>query len=484
VTDLPLALYTCQAVKSYESVYANYELMCRAGQAAFNILREHWPDAQSLALCAGVGNNGGDGFVLARLAHSAGLKVTVYQVGEGHAERLSVEAKSARKDWLAMGTIIPFQGQIFTADVIVDAVLGTGMHAPLAPQFAQAISAMNASKRPIFSIDVPSGLNADTGVCLEPTVNASATVTFIALKIGLLCHQGVDVVGALYFDALGLTIEKSMEPTAIRLDYAQSRRALSPRPLSAHKGDNGHVVVIGGGQMSYSGAPALAGEAALRVGAGLVSVVVAPESIPLLARGALELMCYGPKHPKKVQALLNKATVLVLGPGLTQTAWAEKFFQTALGLNKSLVIDADGLNILAHVALKRANWVLTPHPAEAARLLNQSTASVQQDRIAAAKALHKKYGGVIVLKGAGTIIFDGKELFINGGGFPILATGGTGDILAGLIGGLAGQGLSLLQAAKIAVCVHTGAAALEQSLGVRGMVASDLFLHIRDLINV
>ncbi len=490
MSDLPLALYFAKDVKSIDTLaishipISGYQLMTRAAQAAFIVLQEKWPKASTLCVLCGPGNNGGDGFVLARLAKAAGLSVTVYAVGESSEK--SSDAKRARQDWLdSDAQIMTYQGQALQADVIVDAILGTGSHFPIPKPYQEAILAINNSHCPVFAIDLPSGLNADSGA-FEVAVCADVTITFIALKVGLLTGNAIDVVGKLIFDNLGVTasLYTEIKPCAWRIEYQEVIHALKPKSLSQHKGDNGHVCAIGAGQSGYSGAVCLAGEAALRAGAGLVSAVVAQESLPLMARAPAELMCYGVAHPKEVAALLAAATVIVLGPGLSQNAWAKKVFQEILKQNKPMVVDADGLNWLAAFPCKKENWILTPHPGEAARLLNISTKEVQENRIQAAIALKQKYGGVIVLKGAGTIVVaENGEIAINAVGVPALATGGTGDVLAGLIGSLVAQKLSLSSAASLGVSVHTSAAILETTMGSRGMIASDLFLHIRNLVN-
>ncbi|MBS0288225.1 MAG: NAD(P)H-hydrate dehydratase [Proteobacteria bacterium] len=491
MTDLPIALYFAKDVKAIDSLalthisITGYQLMTRAAQSALIVLQERWPNAKTLAVLCGPGNNGGDGLVLARLAKAQGLSVNVYSVGE-FSENASPEAKQARSDWLATDDeIIQFRGQAIQADVVVDALLGTGSHFPIQAHFQDAIKTINNSKCPVLSIDLPSGLNADTGA-YEDAVKADVTLTFVAMKIGLIMGNALDVVGELVFDNLGVSasIFTQIKPCAWRIEYSDVCHALKPRRLSQHKGDNGHLCIIGGGQTGYSGAVCLAGESALRAGAGLVSAVVAKDSLMLLARAPAELMCYGLNHPKEMQTLLMAATVVILGPGLSQNSWGKKFFQFSVNSNKPMIVDADGLNWLAKYPQKRENWILTPHPGEAARLLNVSTKEIQQDRVSAAKALKQKYGGVIVLKGAGTIVVaENGDLAINGGGFPALATGGTGDILAGLMGSLVAQKLSLSSAATLAVSVHTAAAALESTMGERGMLASDLFLHIRNLLN-
>lgn len=470
-----------------EKQLTSYALMQQAGQAAFELLKTLWPKAHSVIICCGPGNNGGDGYVLARLAKQTGLRVTLYQTASVPSHLPTTETEQVRQEWLAIGgEIHPYQNQPLIADVLVDALLGTGVRHPLLPAWESLIEAMNRSLLPILSLDIPSGLNADTGFASK-AVKASATVTFLTLKTGLLLETAVDYVGELYFNDLGVPesyyIDK-FSPHAIRLAYEQVITALKPRKLAAHKGDQGHVCLIGGGEAGFCGAIGLAAKAALKAGVGLASVLVAPASLPLLARAPLEVMCHGYDEPFKAQDLLAKANVMVIGPGLSQNSWAKSFFQAALRTQKPLLVDADGLNLLAQYSEHRDNWILTPHLGEAARLLKLTVAEIQQDKVAAALALQKTYGGTVVLKGAGTLIIDKqKRIFINDGAFPSLATGGTGDILAGLIAGLWAQGLSALDAAKIGVVVHAAAAKKEQALGSRGMLASDLLLHWRELLN-
>lgn len=492
MNDLPVSLYLGSDVKKLDKLalehlkISGYQLMCRAGQAAFNVLQEQWPHAKTITVCCGPGNNGGDGFVLARLAKAQGMQVTVYAIGEIAENKTSQEAKQAKEEWLATGAeIIRFQGQTLNADVIVDALLGIGAYLPMAPEFQNAILAINKSQCPVLAIDLPSGLHADLG-SFEHVVKASVTLTVVALKIGLVSGNAIDVVGTLVFDSLGVSpgLFSQVKPCAWRIVYEDIIQALPTRRLSSNKGDNGHVCVIGGGQIGYSGAVCLAGESALRAGAGLVSAIVEPLSLPLMARSPAELMVYGYAKPKEMNDLIERATILLLGPGLSQTKWGESFFHATLKTNKTLLVDADGLNWLARFPQKRSNWILTPHPGEAARLLGTTTQKVQQDRLNAAIALKEKYDGVIVLKGAGTIVVaENGEIAVNIGGNPALSTGGTGDVLGGLIASLVAQRLSLSQAACLGVSVHFCAATIEKSLGARGMLASDLFLHIRSLIN-
>lgn len=494
MTKWPLSLYQSHEAKELDRLaiakipITAYQLMNRAGQSALDILLSYWPQAKSIAVFCGTGNNGGDGYVLARLAKAKGLQVKVYQVGTIDENKLSPEAKLARDHWLELGeNTTHFSNQALREEIIIDALLGTGMRASMPEEFQNAIIAINQSKKPVLAMDLPSGLNPDLGSYDEPVIHATVTVTFIVMKIGLICSENVDVVGQLHFESLGVNSQDypQIKPTAYRLDYEEVMSALLPRRLSSHKGDNGHVCIIGGGHSGFSGAVCLAGEASLRSGAGLVSAIVAPQSLALLARSVPELMCYGFSGPEESTSLLQRATVMVLGPGLSQNEWGETFFHWVLQKwHHSMIVDADGLNWLAKFPQFRDNWILTPHPGEASRMLGVCVSTVQKDRVQAAKALQEKFGGTIVLKGAGTVILDQTgEITINAGGVPALATGGTGDVLSGLIAGLVAQKIPLSMAAKIAVSVHTLAAQIEQSLGTRGMLASDLFLHIRNLLN-
>lgn len=290
----------------------------------------------------------------------------------------------------------------------------------------------------------------------------------------------------LVFDHLGTeeAISESIEPAAYRLDYEKLKHTIPVRRMSSNKGSQGHVLIIGAGEMQYGGSVCLSGGAALRAGAGLVSVIVAPESYVRSSHAPPELMITTAEHPKGFESLFNHASVLILGPGLSHSEWAREWFHYAISSTLPMVIDADGLNWLAQFPQLVPQAVLTPHPGEAARLLATTVDAIQQDRIAAAKALQSKFGSVIVLKGAGTVIVDkAQRISVMAGGYPGLATGGTGDVLAGVIGALIAQGMSVLEASELAVCVHAIAASKEQRKGIRGMIASDLLPNIRSLLN-
>lgn len=482
-------LYDAQSVKKLDTIALEdnitaYQLMCRAGQAAFDVLQASWPQARRISVVCGFGNNAGDGLVLARLAKAQKYHVDVYQVGQIDESKLSNEAKKARQDWLASGNIQAFINQQFHADVIVDGLLGSGVRLPLTAELNAAIDAINSSKIPVLALDLPSGIDANTGYA-DKCIQATVTITFIGRKVGLSTHKALDAIGVLQYDNLGVApkIFNRVTPTAYQFEYQDIKSLIPPRHPTDYKGTFGHTLVLGGGEMGYSGAAVLAGEGALRSGSGLVSVACAPESAALMARGPQEIMCHPVEDAKQFIPLLEKASTLVMGPGLTQNKWANTLFKTAIKSDKPMVLDADALNLLSQHLQTKNNWILTPHPGEAARLLGVTTEDIQKDRITAAKNLQIRYKGIVILKGAGTIVATEDKLFICPLGVPTLATGGTGDVLAGILGGLLAQHIEPLHAALIAVAVQMQAGLMERELGSRGMIASDLFLHIRSLLN-
>jgi len=339
-------------------------------------------------------------------------------------------------------------------------------------------------------VDIPSGLCADTGQALGEAVKAQMTVSFIGLKQGLLTARGPAVTGELLFADLQVpeAVYHSQQANADRLELLSLLEQLPDRDGDAHKGDFGHVMVIGG-DIGFAGAAAMAGEASARMGAGLTSVATRPEHVAAIIARRPELMVVGVPSGQALEPLLEKPSVLVLGPGLGQEPWSEQMLQKAAASDIPMVLDADGLNLLAEGRVlkhsKRDNWILTPHPGEAARLLGCTVADVQQDRFASAKALQQKFGGTVLLKGAGTVIAaaDGSLSVANVGN-PGMASGGMGDVLSGVIGGLLAQGLEPCLATKLAVCLHGTAADLAAAEdGQRGLLATDLLPYLRHLLN-
>lgn len=456
------------------------QLMRSAGQAAFDVLQQRWPDVHGLSVFCGAGNNAGDGYVVARLGLQAGYSVEVYSVAA--VEHLTGDALISYQDFIdAGGKIATFNAGIKEDTIIVDALLGTGLNRQVSASYAVLIEFINRIKCPVLAIDVPSGLHADTGNVLGCAVKADVTVSFIGLKCGLFTGEAAEYCGDIICSSL--QVPESVFLRLIEAASLFSKTVLAARPRNAHKGDFGHVLLVGG-NLGFSGAIRLAGEAALRSGAGLVSIASRVEHAGFLNMGRPELMCHGVENQTQLQALLHKASVVVIGPGLGQDTWAQTLLTAVLASDKACVVDADALNLLAKQQVFRENWILTPHPGEAARLLGLSTREIAVDRFAAVKSLQMRYGGVALLKGAGSLIADRQSIFVSTTGNPGMASGGMGDVLAGMIGGLVAQGLSLIQATKLAVYVHGEAAdCAAAENGERGMLASDLLTKIRELLN-
>jgi hydroxyethylthiazole kinase-like uncharacterized protein yjeF len=460
-------------------------LMERAGTAVFQALSERWPVASRLIAVCGLGNNGGDGYVTARLAREAGMAVTVLQVGDLF--RVRGDAMQALEDLCAAGVEPqPFDAEaVMDGEVIVDALFGTGLDREVTGPWRMAIEAMNHAGLPVVAVDIPSGLHADTGRILGAATRGALTVTFVGAKQGLFTGDGPDCCGMIAFDGLQIPGDAlaAVRPSAFRLTYPGLSRLLQPRHRAAHKGEFGHVVIIGG-DFGMSGAVRLAGEAALRVGAGLVTVATRGVHAATVSAGRPELMCHGVEDTAALHRLLSKASVVAIGPGLGQASWGRTMLKGVLETRLPLVVDADALNLLAREPVHRGNWILTPHPGEAGRLLGCSSGQIQADRFAAVAALTGRFGGVCVLKGAGTLIFDNNgAVDICCAGNPGMASGGMGDVLTGVAAGLMAQGMGLEDAARLGVCLHAQAGDDAAREGERGMIAGDLIGQLRALVN-
>jgi NAD(P)H-hydrate epimerase len=458
-----------------------YDLMRRAGRSAFNLMRSRWPRVRRVTVLCGSGNNGGDGYVVARLARAAGIEARVAAVSQAK----SATAIMAAHDYQDNGgdvTRFP-QQPLPPCELLVDALLGTGLERDLAGPYAEAVRAVNDTGLPVLALDMPSGLHSDTGRVQGDAVRAAATVTFIGTKLGLLTGQGPDFTGTLYFDSLDVPMEIYAALTPLARRIANDGGALIPprRARTAHKGAAGRVLIIGG-DLGMMGAACLAAKAAYRSGAGLVRVATRPEHAPQVSATCPEVMAVGVNGPADLAPYAAAADIVAVGPGLGQRRWGRAMMSCVVDRRFPIVVDADALNLLADEPLSRDDWVLTPHPGEAARLLGTSVDAVQDDRPAAAAALRNRFGGVVVLKGAGTLVHD-RGLWLCDSGNPGMATGGMGDVLTGVIAGLAAQGGDLSAAARGAVWLHGAAADQAAFDGETGMMASDLFAPIRGLIN-
>lgn len=460
------------------------ELMARAGQAVFDVLCARWPQARGITVVCGTGNNAGDGFVLARLAAQAGMKANVLQVGD--VAQIKGDALDARQALLSSGVDISAftPAALQAADVIVDALFGTGLDREVEADWRAALEAINAAHKPVLSLDIPSGLHADTGRILGAAVRADVTVSFIALKQGMFTAHGPDCCGSIVLHDLDLPppVFERISPAAVKLQSSNLPQ-LGTRLRNTHKGDYGRVLVIGGDH-GMPGAVRLAAEAAARVGAGLVSIATRRAHAAVLSTQRPELLCYGVEQSAELRPLLSAAQVIVIGPGLGQSAWARELLSAILETTLPCVVDADALNLLAAQPVARDSWVLTPHPGEAARLLGGGATDIQADRFRAAQELQLRYGGVCVLKGAGTLVASGDgPVGVCTAGNPGMASAGMGDVLSGVIAGLLAQGLALRDAARLGVWLHAEAGDSAAHAGMRGLLAGDLMPHLRTLVN-
>jgi hydroxyethylthiazole kinase-like uncharacterized protein yjeF len=486
---LPEQVRELDRIAIEEQGVPGYELMTRAGQAFVAAARERYPAARRWLIACGSGNNAGDGYVIARLARAAGVETNVVSLVD--TDKLSGDAATAAEDFLASGgEAIHWPGTIAAAnhDLVVDALLGTGLGRPLEGGYLECVEAINASPLPVLAVDIPSGLNGTSGEIMGVAVKAQLTVSFVGLKQGFFLGSGPDLIGKLLLDDLGID-SVSVERIRPRLQIFQSRRAdhmLEPRARSGHKGAYGHVLVIGG-NAGMGGAVHLAGEGALRSGAGLVSVATRPENVQAILEARPELMCRGIETAADLEQMIAKASVLALGPGLGQDEWAQLLFATALDAAKPLVVDADALNLLAAAPQSRHDWILTPHPGEAGRLLQTSSRDVQADRPGTVHALVKQYGGTVLLKGHGTLVAAADEIpWLIRGGNPGMGTAGMGDVLTGVTAALLAQfaaAESLHDIAALAAWLHAAAGDRAAAGGERGLVASDLFSELRKCLN-
>lgn len=490
-------LYSADHVRELDrrtiaSGIAGFALMQHAAAAAWQSLKRRWPGVQAITVLCGGGNNGGDGHVLAGLAANEGVRVqrillksidSLYGDARQAAD-MATAADVGAESWQS--------GMAFQGEVLVDALLGTGLSGEVRGDTLDAIIAINRSGTPVLAIDIPSGLHADTGAELGEAVHASLTVTFIGDKLGLHTGAGPSHLGELHFCPLGVDAEAETDlvPAAHLLQADLVGAWLPPRRRSAHKGDFGHVLILGGAP-GFGGAALIAADACARLGAGKVSLATAPEHVTASLVRRPEVMVHGVRSVVDLEVLSEQADILVVGPGLGQGSWGQGMLQVALGAGKPLVVDADALNLLASRFKGeirddecRDDWILTPHPGEASRLLGLSVDEIEADRPAAARELQRRLGGVVVLKGAGTLVAGPQGLAVCPFGNPGMASGGMGDALSGMLGALLAQGLPLETAARLGVLVHALAADMvADDNGERGLLATDLASYAQLLIN-
>ncbi len=470
--------------------YSGLLLMKTAGERAFANIMARFSAAEPMVVLCGSGNNGGDGYVVAKCAQVIGLEVIVVQAS----------APKTKDTIQVCQEFVDRGGSIITSDtndiealrsagLIIDGLFGTGLNRAPSGCYADLIRAANQASCqvgrqagcPVVALDIPSGLDSDTGFAFDPCIEASMTVTFIGQKFGLFTGQGKNCSGQIKFEDLNLPadIQESIKPIAkIIPSPALKKSPLKKRKADSHKGDYGNII-IAGGDNGMLGAPLLAGRAALRCGSGRVTVLSTERHLDMPALHCPELMSQCIEDKTGFARLCEQCDVVVIGPGMGLSDWSKRIFDGLIELQKPMVIDADGLAFLAEAFGKRDHWVLTPHPGEAAKLLGCSTAEVQQNRLGAVTAISEKFGGVCVLKGAGTLVADASDASDMVGvcdrGNPGMATAGAGDVLAGMIGSLMGQDFDPGKAAQAGVWLHaTCADKIAARIGMASLLAGDI----------
>jgi len=488
---MPVEVYPVAAVRemdrrAIEDIgIEGYTLMTRAGRAVVAAARERFPQARRWQVVCGAGNNAGDGYVVARLAAADGIHVSVVAVVDPH--KLHGDARKAYADYVADGgSVLPWDGTLEAdAELLIDGLLGSGLERPVEDAFADAVHAINAHPAAVLALDLPSGLSGDSGDVLGCAVEADLTVTFVGLKAGLYLGHGPRLSGDVVFAGLDIPSECRDPGEALyrRIGGDLLADSLPRRSRLAHKGDFGHVLVVGGG-VGMPGAARLCGEAALRGGAGRVSLATHPSHAAAIVATRPELMAHAVEQARDLLPLIDRMDVLAFGPGLGQSDWARSLFDVLLDVDVPAVWDADALNLLAAAPSKSIGRILTPHPGEAGRLLGCSAGDVEADRPAAVAALAERYGGPVVLKGAGTLVsaLDGPP-WMSTSGNPGMAAPGMGDVLTGVVAAMLAQGLPVETAAAVAVEAHARAGDRAAAAGERGLLASELIDALRAIVN-
>jgi len=462
-------------------------LMERAGLAAAEKARDMLGDGFRVLVVCGPGNNGGDGLVVARYLHQWGYQTTTVLLAD--AGKLPSDAATAYQQFVNAGrTTLADIPKESSWDLIIDGLLGIGLTRPIEGKLADTIEWINTSCSRVLALDIPSGLDSDTGNIFGVAIKATDTISFIGLKPGLLTADGKDHAGQVSIASLNIGQHQLLKPSGLLLEQAAVTTYLPRRKLNSHKGSFGSLGIIGGAE-GMLGAAVLAGRAAIKLGAGRVYVGT-------LAKPASG---YDPIQPElmyrdaEVLFTNDYLTALATGPGMGRSDAAEKSLIRAIESALPLLLDADALNLIAasktlqdKLRARSHPTLLTPHPTEAARLLNCDTATIQKDRVNAALKLAKEFHAAVALKGAGSICaLPNGDWFINPTGNPGMASAGTGDVLSGIIGALLAQALEASQALLLGVYLH-GAAAdalLARGIGPIGMTASEIIDEARRLSN-
>jgi len=489
---LPDKLYSVDSIIQLEQVAINqfdipaYELMKRAGESVFNLIQSKYSECKKILVLCGAGNNAGDGYVIASLAKLAGLDV--YLISLVDPVTLKDAALLAYQHWSDIGENHAADlSLVDKLDVIVDALLGTGLQRDVSPAWQEWIQSVNQSSKTIVSVDIPSGLYADTGAIAGSCIQADVTICFIGLKLGMFTGQAKDVCGEILFDDLALTEEVYSRVKCDAKLVKQVNYALLPqRKASSHKGSFGHVLLVGGNK-TMPGALILAAKAALRTGAGLLTILTVTENLQAISSAVPEAMIKTCDMDSISDVFSkdfsNSVTHVAIGMGLGQDEWSLAVFKKCVTLKKPILLDADALNIMVNHKLHfDTDIVITPHPGEAARLLsgseNMSSADVQQNRFEAIKRLYElldtRESATVILKGSGTLIFDGQVTKVCTLGSAAMAAPGMGDVLSGICIALMAQLDKIGDAVELAVSLHSAAADTISAGSTRGLLASDV----------
>lgn len=468
-----------------------FELMQRAGLSAWQYLTQNMPTAKVIKVVAGAGNNAGDGFILAIHAYKAGKQVEVLTVKQEPVYH--GDAASAYQLLCDSGvTIKPFSAaKLAEADVVVDAILGTGLTGALRPHYLEVIDAINDwrlnTNGVVYSLDIPSGLAADTGTVDPRAIESDFCLSFINLKPGMVTAKAREYCANWSVAELDVGPESRVDfPIVAYTDDATALiHSLPKRKPSSHKGNHGHLILIGGDD-GYGGAILMAAQAAAKVGVGRFTIITRDSHVAPFLTQFPEAMVRSIDDPESTEfeSLLLLANAIVIGPGLGLSSWGKGLLEACLGATCPVIIDADGLNHLAANKTQNDNWILTPHPGEAARLLACETSEIEADRYQAIRTIQANYMGTVVLKGAGTLVTDGSGITVCTDGNPGMATAGMGDILSGIVGSLLAQGIDPFSAARIAVALHAKAGDLAAEQGEKGLLATDLLTPLRQLVNL
>lgn len=490
--SLSQKLYRADQVRANEGKAAEdsrtdrFGLMLRAGKSIIAQAQILVPKLHNVLVVVGNGNNAGDGYIAAMEAIHLGYDVTLCAAEP--AAQLNGDAEQAKQLFLQAGGHIQdfHEGALVGQEIIIDALLGIGLSGVLRPAFSRVVAAINESDIFTLAVDVPSGIDADNGVAIGDYVRADATLTFVGVKQGLVTGRGKQARGQLIFDDLGVGQSfANLVPTSTNRITLDALATVPPREVNAHKGKSGRLLCVGGNK-GTSGAIRMTAEAAMRCGTGLVKVFTHPDNQIIISAGRPELMVTS----DNLQANLAWANTIVLGPGLGSDEWAEDTFKQVIEHcqkeDKPIVIDADAINMMnKHAASFNASCcIMTPHSAEAARLLEFSLSEVDANRYRTARFIADKYNAVCILKGAGTIIDNNKQTWVCAHGNPGMATAGMGDVLSGILASMLSQRLERDHAACLGVCLHAKAGDIQaHENGQHGMLATDIIPTVRNLIN-